>query len=74
MMPSWLARVHDLIQTEITENRIPGAVVLVARKGKIIYSDVSGFQDKPNGKPMTREAIFRAYSMTKPMVSVLRKR
>ncbi|MCE2871942.1 MAG: beta-lactamase family protein [Oxalobacteraceae bacterium] len=71
MSPSRLTRVHDLIQTEITENRIPGAVVLVARKGKIIYSDVSGFQDKPNGKPMTRDAIFRAYSMTKPMVSVL---
>lgn len=71
MSPARLARVHDLIQAEITENRLPGAVVLVARKGKIIYSDVSGFQDKPSGKPMTRDAIFRAYSMTKPLVSVL---
>ncbi len=71
MSATRLARVHDLIQAEITDNRMPGAVVLVARKGKIIYSDAAGFQDKPNGKPMTRDTIFRAYSMTKPLVSVL---
>ena len=66
-----LSRIHDLMQTEVTENRVPGAVVLVARKGKIVYADAVGFQDKPSAKPMTRDAIFRAYSMTKPMVSVL---
>jgi CubicO group peptidase (beta-lactamase class C family) len=71
MSPIRLSRIHDLMQTEVTENRVPGAVVLVARKGKIIYADAVGFQDKPSAKPMTRDAIFRAYSMTKPMVSVL---
>ena len=71
MSPTRLARIHDLMQTEVTENRVPGAVVLVARKGKIVYADAVGYQDKPSGKPMTRDAIFRAYSMTKPLVSVL---
>ena len=71
MSPIRLSRIHDLMQTEVTENRVPGAVVLVARKGKIVYADAVGFQDKPSTKPMTRDAIFRAYSMTKPMVSVL---
>ncbi len=71
MSATRLARVHDVLQAEITGDRMPGAVVLVARKGKIIYSDAAGFQDKPNGKPMKRDAIFRAYSMTKPLVSVL---
>ena len=71
MSPIRLSRIHDLMQTEVTENRVPGAVVLVARKGKIVYVDAVGFQDKPSAKPMTRDAIFRAYSMTKPMVSVL---
>ena len=71
MSPTRLARIHDLMQTEVTENRVPGAVVLVARKGKIVYADALGFQDKPSSKPMTRDAIFRAYSMTKPLVSVL---
>ena len=71
MSPIRLSRIHDLMQTEVTENRVPGAVVLVARKGKIVYADAVGFQDKPGAKPMTRDAIFRAYSMTKPMVSVL---
>jgi CubicO group peptidase (beta-lactamase class C family) len=71
MSPIRLSRIHDLMQTEVTENRVPGAVVLVARKGKIVYADAVGFLDKPSAKPMTRDAIFRAYSMTKPMVSVL---
>jgi len=71
MSPTRLARIHDVMQTEVTENRVPGAVVLVARKGKIVYADTVGFQDKPSGKPMTRDAIFRAYSMTKTLVSVL---
>ncbi len=66
-----LARVPALIQAEVDAGRMPGAVVLVARKGKIVQASALGFQDKETGKPMKRDAIFRAYSMTKPMVSVL---
>ena len=66
-----LGRVHALIQAEVDGGRMPGAVVMVARKGKIVHADAIGFQDKETGKPMKRDAIFRAYSMTKPMVSVL---
>jgi CubicO group peptidase (beta-lactamase class C family) len=46
-------------------------VVLVARKGAIVHADSVGYLDKANGKAMSRDAIFRAYSMTKPLVSVL---
>ena len=66
-----LARIRDVIQSEINANRMPGAVILVARKGAIVHSDIVGFQDKDAGKPLKRDAIFRAYSMTKPMVSVM---
>ncbi len=66
-----LARIRDVIQSEINTDRMPGAVVLVARKGVISYADTIGFQDKAAGKPLQRDAIFRAYSMTKPLVSVL---
>src|SRR4029079_14220302 len=45
-------------------------VVLVARKGKLIYADAAGFQDKEESKPMALDSIFRIYSMTKPLVSV----
>lgn len=66
-----LSRIRQVIQSEIDANRMPGAVVIVARKGAIVHADTIGFQDKDAGKPLKRDAIFRAYSMTKPMVSVL---
>ena len=43
---------------------------MVARKGKIIYSDAVGFQDKGPNTPMKLDSIFRIYSMTKPLASV----
>ncbi len=69
--PNRLARIQQVIKTEIDANRMPGAVVLVARKGVITHAQAIGFQDKVAGKPLQRDAIFRAYSMTKPLVSVL---
>jgi len=66
-----LSRVRELMQQEIDANHMPGAVVLVARKGAIVYADAVGWQDKSAGKAMNRDAIFRAYSMTKPLVSVV---
>lgn len=69
--PARLARIRDVVQSEINADRMPGAVILVARKGAIVHSDIVGFQDKGAGKPLKRDAIFRAYSMTKPLVSVL---
>ena len=66
-----LARIRDVVQSEIDTDRMPGAVILVARKGAIVHSDIVGFQDKGAGRPLKRDAIFRAYSMTKPLVSVL---
>jgi CubicO group peptidase (beta-lactamase class C family) len=69
--PTRLARIRDVIQSEVNADRMPGAVILVARKGAIVHSDIVGFQDKDAGKPLKRDAIFRAYSMTKPLVSVM---
>jgi CubicO group peptidase (beta-lactamase class C family) len=71
LSPTRLARIRDVIQSEINADRMPGAVVLIARKGAIVHSDVVGFQDKGAGKPLKRDTIFRAYSMTKPIVSVM---
>lgn len=57
-----LARIRPVIQAEIDAKQMPGAMVVVARKGAVVYSDAIGVK---------RDAIFRAYSMTKPMTSVL---
>src|SRR5947209_835136 len=65
-----LARITTMLKKEIAEGKLPGAVVLVARKGKIVYSDAIGSQDKGANTPMRLDSIFRIYSMTKPLASV----
>ncbi len=68
--PNRLSRIRTVLQQEIDADRMPGAVVMIARRGQLIYSEAIGFQDKAAGKPMTKDAIFRIYSMTKPLASV----
>jgi len=65
-----LGRLSAVLKEEVDKGQLAGAVVMVARKGKLVYADAVGFQDKTAGTPMSRDAIFRIYSMTKPLVSV----
>ena len=65
-----LARIGAILRDDVERGRIPGAVIMVARRGKLAYVEAVGFRDKAAGAPMTRDAIFRIASMTKPMVSV----
>jgi CubicO group peptidase (beta-lactamase class C family) len=65
-----LAHIGDAFKKEIDQGKLPGAVFLVARKGKLVYSEAIGFQNKEAGKPIAKDSIFRIYSMTKPLVSV----
>ena len=65
-----LGRITTVLKKEIADGKLPGAVVMVARKGKIVYSDAIGFQDKGAETPMKLDSIFGIYSMTKPLVSV----
>ena len=65
-----LKRLSDRINEGVKNNELPGAVVLIARNGKIVMFDSFGFRDKEAKAPMTNDAIFRIASMTKPIVSV----
>jgi len=65
-----LGQIDTLLKGDIEKGMIPGAVVLVARKGKIAYFKSFGMRDKEKGLPMEKDSIFRAYSMTKPLVGV----
>jgi CubicO group peptidase (beta-lactamase class C family) len=65
-----LARVTETFKNEVAQGRLPGVVMMVARKGKLVYSEAFGTQDKASGVPMSKESIFRIYSMTKPLTSV----
>lgn len=68
--PERLQRLLAVLQADIDRGRLPGAVALVARRGKVALFESLGRQDPAAGSPMTRESIFRIYSMTKPVVSV----
>ena len=63
-----LAKITAALKKEADEGSFRGAVVMVARKGKLVYQDAVGMQSAT--KPMTKDAIFRIYSMTKPLASV----
>jgi CubicO group peptidase (beta-lactamase class C family) len=65
-----LKRLSDRINEGVQKGEIPGAVVLIARNGKIVMFDAFGFRDREAKAPMTPDAIFRIASMTKPIVSV----
>lgn len=64
-----LAEFSAFIQKGVDEERIPGAVALIARHGKIGYFESFGLQDLDTEAPMKKDTIFRIYSMTKPIVS-----
>ncbi|WP_136417119.1 serine hydrolase domain-containing protein [Herbaspirillum sp. ST 5-3] len=65
-----LEAISKRIQADIDAKLIPGAVMLIARDGKIAYEQALGVQDPSTGAPMALDTIFRIYSMTKPIVSV----
>lgn len=65
-----LQRIERFFDDEISRDRIPGAVVAIARKGRLVYYKAIGYQDKGAGTPMKTDAIFALASMTKPMVVV----
>ena len=65
-----LARLGAVMQGEVERGRVPGAVALIARRGRIAYFESFGQRDPAAGAPMANDAIFRIYSMTKPITSV----
>jgi CubicO group peptidase (beta-lactamase class C family) len=67
---SGLARLRRVLTREIERKRLPGAVAMIARQGKLGFLEAFGVQDPASGAPMQIDSIFRIYSMTKPVVSV----
>nr|WP_294505257.1 serine hydrolase domain-containing protein [uncultured Rhodopila sp.] len=68
--PAALHRLSKALEERVAAGHIPGAVALVARHGKVAYHESFGRLDPASGEPMTANAIFRIYSMTKAIVSV----
>jgi CubicO group peptidase (beta-lactamase class C family) len=70
LCPDRLQRLLDVLKGDVDSGRLPGAVALVARRGKLALFESIGRLDPAADSPMPRDAIFRIYSMTKPVVSV----
>src|SRR5713226_9374769 len=65
-----LQKMSDAFKREIDKGTLPGATVMVARRGQIGWFDAIGRQSPAASAPMAHDSIFRIFSMTKPIVSV----
>ena len=70
LAPDRLARSGAALNADIAAGKIPGAVVAIARRGKLAYFEAFGHLDGARTRPMPRDAIFPLASMTKPMAGV----
>ena len=69
LLPAGLARLTAVMQREVDSRHVPGVSMMIVRGGKIAYRrDVGAL--RPGGPALRNDAIFRIYSMTKPIVSV----
>jgi CubicO group peptidase (beta-lactamase class C family) len=62
--------ITDMLKADIAKGTIPGAVLLISRRGKVAYFEAIGSLDPEKKTPMTKDAIFRIYSMSKPITTV----
>lgn len=65
-----LSRIDAFFDKEMAAGRVPGAVVGIAREGKLVYLKAFGYRNKDRGLKMETDSIFALASMTKPQVAV----
>ncbi len=65
-----LKKLDDYMAGVVAEGRVAGMTTLLARHGKVVHSKIYGQADLAKKTPMTADAIFRIYSMTKPITGV----
>src|SRR3954449_4435591 len=70
LSPAGLARIDAYIKNEIATDKIPGALMMIERHGKLGYYANFGVRDPGTKAPMSDDTLFRIYSMSKPVTSV----
>jgi len=65
-----LERIRPIMQGYVDQKKIAGLSTMIARKGKVVHFEQVGQLDKESNKPITEDAVFRIYSMTKPIICV----
>jgi CubicO group peptidase (beta-lactamase class C family) len=69
--PQKLQRVGDYLRDQVAQGKIPGAILLIQQHGKPVYHEFFGVRDVATRLPMTDDTIFRLFSMSKPITSVV---
>ena len=69
--PEKLERVSEYLRDEVANGKIPGAILLIEQHGKPVYHEFFGVRDVATKQPMTDDTIFRLFSMSKPITSVV---
>ena len=64
-----LERIGDVMESHLAKDKMAGAMGMIARNGKVVYTETWGEADRENDVPMRPDTIFRIYSMTKPITS-----
>jgi len=65
-----LTRLHDAMQELVDDGRLAGITTMIARGGQVVDFQTYGYRDIEAGDPMEEDAIFRIYSMSKPITGV----
>lgn len=65
-----LERLHGAMQREVDQKELPGIVTILARHGKVVEERTYGKKNLASSAPMTKDTLFRIYSMTKPVTGV----
>ncbi len=65
-----IERVRQVMKHDVESKRIPGAVLLIARNGRIAAFEAFGYQNRSSSMPLKTDSIFRIASMSKPITSV----
>ena len=70
MSTARLARMKPVMQGYVDNGKIPCALTMIARGGRLVHFEKFGMQDIAAAKPVEFDTIFRLYSMTKPITSI----
>jgi CubicO group peptidase (beta-lactamase class C family) len=68
--PQRLRRISQWMEAHVREGRLSGLAVQIARRGEIAFSECAGYADTATRRPVAPDAIWRIYSMTKPVTSL----
>lgn len=64
-----LARLRPWMERYVADNKLPGVLTVVARRGKAAYAECVGYRDVAAKAPVTEDTVYRIYSMTKAITS-----